>query len=110
MSIGGSTTYSGYNKYILQACATTATIKNHNNKVWFHFSRNFLLPLIEERYTLIYDYQNLVICKVDSSEAKPRLSASQLAVYDAITLARSECYSHQEDKIHSMLFNSKEEW
>ena len=38
MSIYGSTKYSKYNKYILEAGTTTATINNQKNKVWLHFS------------------------------------------------------------------------
>ena len=46
-SIDGSITYSNYNKHILEAGANTATINNHKNKVWFHFRRDSLLPLIK---------------------------------------------------------------
>ena len=39
-SIDGGTIYYGYNKHILEAGANTTTIRNHNNKVWFHFIRD----------------------------------------------------------------------
>ena len=61
MSIDGSTTYSNYKNHILQSGATTVTINSHKNKCWFHFSRDFLFPLIKERYALLYDYQTLGI-------------------------------------------------
>ena len=46
-SISVSTTYSNYNKHILESGTNTATINNHNNKGWFHFRRNSFLPLIK---------------------------------------------------------------
>ena len=46
-SIAGGTTYSKYNKHILEAGTNTATIRDNKNKVWFQFSRDSLLPLIE---------------------------------------------------------------
>ena len=55
-SIVGGTTYPNYNKQILEAGTNTATINNHNNKGWFHFIRNFILPLIKERALLLSDY------------------------------------------------------
>ena len=45
-SIDGSTTYSKYNKHILEAGTNNAKINNQNKKGWFHFSRDSLLPLI----------------------------------------------------------------
>ena len=45
-SIYGSTTYSNYNTYILEAGTNTTTIKNHKSKGWFHFICDSLLPLI----------------------------------------------------------------
>ena len=56
MSIDGITTYYNYSKYILQAGATIEKINNKKNKGWFHFSRAFLLPLIEVIDTLLSDY------------------------------------------------------
>ena len=40
MSITDSTTYSNYNKYILEADINNATKNNHKNKGWFNFSRD----------------------------------------------------------------------
>ena len=57
-SIDGCTTYSDHNKRILEAGTNNTKISNQNNKGWFHFSRNSLLPLIKERNALISDYQN----------------------------------------------------
>ena len=108
--IAGETTYSKYTKHILEAGTNTVKISNHKNKGWFHFSRDSLLPLIEERDTLIYDYQNLGIGKGDSSEAKLQLSVSQLAVDDAIALAKAAWSAHQPGKIHFMRFKPKEAW
>ena len=46
-SIDEITTYSEYNKHILEAGTNTATISNQKNKGWFRFSCDSLLPLIE---------------------------------------------------------------
>ena len=56
MSIDGITTYSDFNKYILQSSATTATINNQNKKCCSHFSRDLILTLIRTRDTVISDY------------------------------------------------------
>ena len=53
ISIYGITNYSYYNNYILQAGAATATINNQKNKGWFHFSRDFLLLLINTIYAIL---------------------------------------------------------
>ena len=45
-SIDGGTTYSDYNKHILESGTNTATISNQKNKGWFHFIRDSLLTLI----------------------------------------------------------------
>ena len=47
MYVDGSTTYSDFNKYILQANANTKITINQKKKVWFHFNNNYLLPFIE---------------------------------------------------------------
>ena len=39
-SIADYTTYSNYNKHILEAGTNTATINNQRNKVWFRFICN----------------------------------------------------------------------
>ena len=57
------TTYSNFNKYILQVDTTAATTNNNKNKGWFHFSREFLPPLINTRDALFSDYWNLGIGK-----------------------------------------------
>ena len=57
------TTYSNFNKYILQVDATTATTNNQKNKGWLHFRHDFLLTLIETREALFSDYWNLGIGK-----------------------------------------------
>ena len=62
-SIYGITTYSNYNKRILESGTNTATISNQKNKGWFHFRRNSILPLIKERDALLFDYQTLGIGK-----------------------------------------------
>ena len=46
-SIAGGTTYSNYNKHILESGNNIATISNQKNKGWFHFSHDSHLPLIE---------------------------------------------------------------
>ena len=51
--IDGGTTYSDYNKHILEAGTNTTTIRNQKKRGWFHFSRNSLLPFIEERDALL---------------------------------------------------------
>ena len=50
-------------KQILESGTNTSTIRNKKNKGRFHFSRDSLLQLIEERYALISDYQTLGIGK-----------------------------------------------
>ena len=45
-SIIGGTTYSNYNKHILEAGTNIATIRNQKSNVWLHFSLNCLLTLI----------------------------------------------------------------
>ena len=110
ISISGGTTYSNYNKHMLEASTNTATINNQRNKVWFYLSRDSLLPLIEERDALLSYYRTLGIRKGDLSEAKIRLRVLQLAVYDDIALAKLAWYSHQAEKIHPMCFNPNEEW
>ena len=97
-SIAGGTTYSNYNKHILEAGTNTAIIGNQKNKGWSHFIRDSLLPLIEERNKLLYDYQTLGIGKGDSSEAKLRLNVAQLAVDDAIALEKAAWSAHQAEK------------
>ena len=62
-SIAGGTTHSNYNKRILEAGTNTVTINNNKNKVLFHFSRNSLFILIEERGALLFDYRTLGIGK-----------------------------------------------
>ena len=47
ISVYCSTTYSDFNKYILQAIANTKITINQKKKVWFHFNNNYLLPFIE---------------------------------------------------------------
>ena len=61
----GDTTYSDYNKHILEIGTNTATISNQKNKGWFHFSRDSLLPFIEERDALLSHFQTLSIGKGD---------------------------------------------
>ena len=61
-SIYDVTTYSNYNKHT-QAGTNTAKISNQKNKGWFHFSRDSLLTLIEERDALLSDYRTLCIGK-----------------------------------------------
>ena len=61
LSIPGSSTYSNYNKHILEAGTNTATINNQNKKLWFHFSRNSFPQLIKESDALLSDYQTLGI-------------------------------------------------
>ena len=107
--IHGGTTYYDYNNHILEAGTNTAIISNHRNKGWFHFSRNSLLPLIKERDALIFDYRTLGIGKGDFSEKKIRLKIAQLAVDDAISLAKVAGSSHQAEKVHSIRFNPKQE-
>ena len=87
-SIDVRTTYSNYNKHILEVGTNTTTINNQNKKGWFHFSRDSLLPLIEERDALLYDNQTLGIGEVDSSETKTRLKIAQISVDCSIALAR----------------------
>ena len=62
-SIAGGTTYSNYNKHILEAGTNTPRISNQENKGWFHFIRDSLLPLIKERDALLSDYQTVGIGK-----------------------------------------------
>ena len=69
-SIDGGTTYSNYNKHILESGTNTATIINQKNKGWFHFIRNSLLRLIKEKDALLSDYRTLGIGKIYSSETK----------------------------------------
>ena len=109
-SIDEGTKYSNYNKHSLEAGRNTTTISNQKNNGWFHFSRDSLLPLIEERDAMLSDYRTLGIGKVYSLEAKQRLKFAQLAVDDAIVLAKSAWSAYQAEKIHSMRFNPKEEW
>ena len=87
--IYGGTTYSDYNNNILEAGTNTVTIRNQKNKGWLNFSRDSFLPLIEERDALLSDYLTLDISKVDSSEAKLRIKVAQLAVDNAIELAKA---------------------
>ena len=94
--------------HMLEAGNNTATISNQKNKGWFHFSRNCLLPLIEERDTLISDSLTLRIGKGDSSDAKLRLKVAELSVDDAIALEKAAWSAYQAEKIHSMRFNTKE--
>ena len=76
-SIAGGTTHSKYKNHILEAGTNTATTSNQKNKVWFHFSRDSLLPFIEERDALISDYQTLCgvlyahMCMLGSSATAP---------------------------------------
>ena len=49
ISISGSTTYSNYNKHILEVGTNTTTVNNQKNKGWLQFRRNYLLPLIENK-------------------------------------------------------------
>ena len=109
-SIYGSTTYSNYNKNILEASTNTATISNQKNKVWFHFSRDSLLPFIEDRYALLSDYRTLSIGKGDSSDTKTRLQIAQIAVDDNIALTKAAWSANQAEKIHAIRFNPKELW
>ena len=104
-SIYGFTTKSNYNKHVLQAVTNTATIGHRKNKGWLHFRRDSLLPLIDERKTLIYDYRTLGIGKGDL--VKLQLKVAQPAVDDAISLAKTAWSVHQAEKIQSMRFNSK---
>ena len=67
MSKAGSTTYSNYNKHILESSANNATINNQKIKGWFQFSCDSLLPLIKERDALISNYQTLGIGNGDLS-------------------------------------------
>ena len=97
-SIYGGTTYSNYNNHILEAGTNTAIIRNQKNKGWFHFSRNSLLPFIEERDMLLSDYLTLGIGKGYSSETQIQIKFAQLVVYDAISLAKSGWSAHQEEK------------
>ena len=106
-SIDGSTTYSDYNKHTLEAGNNTATIRNQKNKGWFHFCRDSILPLTEERDELLSDYRTLGIGKGDYSETKIQLKIAQLSVDDAIELEKSSWYAHQAEKIHSMRFSTK---
>ena len=55
-SIDEGTTYSDYDKHILEAGTNNATIINQKNKGWFNFSRDSLLPFIKEKDALLYDY------------------------------------------------------
>ena len=59
MSIDSITTYSNFNKFILKYGDDTKTTNNHKNKLWFHFSHESLLNLIDTRDALPSDYQNL---------------------------------------------------
>ena len=102
MYIAVNTTYSNYNKHISEASTNTETIRNHKNKGWFHFIRNYLLTLIKSMDALLSDYRTLVIGNRDSPDAKLRPSVSQLVLYDAITLAKAAWSSHQAEKIHFM--------
>ena len=97
-SIAGSTTYSKYNNHIIKSGINTTTFNNQKNKGWFHFRRESLFPLIKERYELLSDYRTLGIGKGDSSEAKLRLRVLQLAVHNAISLAKSAWSDHQSEK------------
>ena len=107
-SIAGFTTNSKYNKHILDAVTNTATIGHRKNKGWLHFRRDSLLPLIEERKTIISDYLTLGIGKVDL--VKLQLKVAQPAVDDDISLEKSAWSVHQAEKIQSMRFNPKESW
>ena len=92
-SIASFTTNSNYNKHILEAVTNTATIGHRKNKGWLHFRRDSLLPLIEGRKTLIYDYRTLGIGKGDL--VKLQLKVAQPAVDDAISLAKADWSAHQ---------------
>ena len=108
--IYGSTTYSNYNKHILEAGTNTKTISSQKNKGWFHFSCDSILTLTEERDALLSDYQNLGIGKGDYYETKTRLNISQIAVDDNIAIEKAVWSAHQAETIHSMRFNPKEAW
>ena len=98
MSIAGRTKYSNYNKHILESGTNTSTINNQRNKVWFHFIRESLLPLIKARDALISYFLTIGIGKGYSSEVKLQLSFLQLSVYDAIAVAKEAWSDHQAEK------------
>ena len=56
MFIYCSTTYSEYNKYILQSGYNTSTIDNQKNRYQFHFIHNLFFPLIKARDSLLSYY------------------------------------------------------
>ena len=94
-SIDRGTAYFDYNKHILEACTNIATISNQTDKGCFHFSRDYFLPLIKERETVISDYRTLGIGKGDSSETKIRLKIAQVAVDDSIALSKAAWSAHR---------------
>ena len=63
MYVDGSTVYSEFNQYTLQASAATATTNNNNNKGGFLFILNSLLPFIDTRYAPLSYYKTLDIDK-----------------------------------------------
>ena len=102
MSVEGSTTYYDLNNYILHDGSATATTNNQNNKGWFHFICDFLLPLIDTRDALLYYHLTLGIGKGESSQSNLQLSALQLAVSDAIALSKVARSAYQAEKTYSM--------
>ena len=69
-SLNGNNNYSYFNTSILKDGVDTNTTNNQKNKVYFNFSRKYILTMINARYALISDYLNLRIFKEDSSLTK----------------------------------------
>ena len=104
--IADGTTYSNYNKHILEAGTNTATISNQKNKVWLHFSRNSLLPLIKERDALLCNYWTLGLeIKIIRGKATTKGFAT-ISGWFCCT-CKSSVVCSPSRKIHSMRFNTK---
>ena len=88
-------TYTNFNDSILQAAKVATTTKT-TNQVWFHHSKDQLLPAIELRDHLLTMLRN--INEEDTRKVRLQLSQAQTSVTDLISLAKSSWSAHQAEK------------
>ena len=100
--------YTSFNQLILHTDQTTATKPKFENKGWFHFSKDAILPAISRCDKLL---QSLRTATFQATQyLKQALTLAQEVVTNSIALAKATWSAHLDQQVHNMKFSPKQAW
>ena len=100
--------YTSFNQLILHAAQTTVTKPKFENKGWFHFSKDALLPAISRRDEILH---SLCTATFQATQyLKQALKSAQEVVTNYIALAKETCPANLAQQVHDMNFSPKQAW